>query len=300
MILTKDSSYPLTIQKQIQFELQQLKSDMKLDFVAVALADANYREIYWKIALGAKSERYRKIMVRMGRGMAGKVLKAKSPHIITYFPEEVRDEMLEYPIFLVESLRSGVGVSIDSSLPEQKLSYGVLLVGQREDRVFNQHEVEQIEKYAFVLATLYDNTSSTFVSKKETNEVEKDLMSPLLQRLQVLHKEGVICELLDQRITSLSYNRQLEIAEILELLAHDFSCSGSNTMITIEQDEIGNTLVMYAGEGNYCLSHEVFNSMKDLLKSLKSDLELSVEQHRQFVRFTVPTRQLLDEIHWNV
>lgn len=297
--MTNHSSYPSTMQKQIQLELQQLKSEMNLDFVAVALADANYRDIYWKIALGAQSERYRKIMVRMGKGMAGKVLQAKTPHIITCFPEEVRDELLEYPIFLIESLRSGVGVSIDSSNPEQKLSYGVLLVGQREDRVFSLQEIERFEQKASVLAALYDHTA-TFLSTNETHETEQDLMSPLLQRLRVLHTEGVTCELLDQRITSLSYSRQQEIADILEFLAHDCACSGSKTTITMEQDEIGNTLVVYVGEGNGFLSHEIFNSMKDLLKSLKSDLEISVEQHRQFVRFVIPTRQLLDEIHWNI
>lgn len=296
--MIEPSNHPLTIQKQIQTELKQLKSELKLDFIAVALADTSYRDIYWKIALGANSERYRKIMVRMGKGMAGKVLKAKAPHIVTHFPEEVRDEMLEYPIFLIESLRSGVGVSVDSSQPEQRLSYGVLLVGQREERVFSHKEVERIEQSAAALAALYDHTAA-LLSSIETEETEQaGLMSPLLQRLQSFHKEGVRCELLDQRITRLSLHRQQEIARILELLVHD--CSLSNEKITMEQDTIGHTLVVYEGEGTCGLTHEIVNMMRDLLKSLKSDLEISVVQHRQSVRFAIPTRQLLDEIHWGI
>ena len=296
--MIEPSNHPLTIQKQIQTELKQLKSELKLDFIAVALADTSYRDIYWKIALGANSERYRKIMVRMGKGMAGKVLKAKAPHIVTHFPEEVRDEMLEYPIFLIESLRSGVGVSVDSSRPEQRLSYGVLLVGQREERVFSHKEVERIEQSAAALAALYDHTAA-LLSSIETEETEQaGLMSPLLQRLQSFHKEGVRCELLDQRITRLSLHRQQEIARILELLVHD--CSLSNAKITMEQDTIGHTLVVYEGEGTCGLTHEIVNMMRDLLKSLKSDLEISVVQHRQSVRFAIPTRQLLDEIHWGI
>lgn len=296
--MIEPSNHPLTIQKQIQTELKQLKSELKLDFIAVALADTSYRDIYWKIALGANSERYRKIMVRMGKGMAGKVLKAKTPHIVTHFPEEVRDEMLEYPIFLIESLRSGVGVSVDSSRPEQRLSYGVLLVGQREERVFSHKEVERIEQSAAALAALYDHTAA-LLSSIETEETEQaGLMSPLLQKLQSFHKEGVRCELLDQRITRLSLHRQQEIARILEFLVHD--CSLSNAKITMEQDTIGHTLVVYEGEGTCGLTHEIFNTIRDLLKSLKSDLEISVVQHRQSVRFAIPTRQLLDEIHWGI
>lgn len=295
--MTDDHS-PLTIQKQIQTELQQLKSDMKLDFIALALADENYRDIYWKIALGANTERYRKIMVRMGKGMAGKVLKTKAPYIVSYFPEEVRDEMLEFPIFLIESLRSGMGVSVDSSRPEQKLSYGVLLVGQREERLFSQQEVERVEQSAAALAALYDHTAS-FVSLAETDETE-DLMGPLLQKLRSLHKEGVQCELLDQRLTRLSRHRQQEISEVLDLLVHEYFRSLSSAKLTMEQDAIGYTLVVYEGEGSCSHTHEAFHTIRELLKSLKSDLEVSVADHRQSVRFAIPTRQLLDEIHWGI
>lgn len=293
-------NHHVTIQKQIQTELQQLKSDLKLDFIAVALADEDYRDIHWKMALGANTERYRKIMVRMGKGMAGKVLKSKAPYIVTYFPEEVRDEMLEYPIFLIESIRSGMGVSVDSSRPEQKLSYGVLLVGQREERVFSPQEVERVEQSAAALAAIYDHTAA-FVSLAEPEEAEQvDLTGPLLQKLRSLHKEGVQCELLDQRLTRLSRHRQQEIAEVLDLLVHDYFSCLSNAKITMEQDAIGYTLVVYEGEGTCCHTDETFHTLKELLKSLKSDLEVSVAQHRQSVRFAIPTRQLLDEIHWEV
>ncbi|MFC7679955.1 hypothetical protein [Paenibacillus sp. GCM10028914] len=298
--MTNQDRHSLTIQEQIHCQVQLLKSELKLDFVALALADANYRDIYWKIALGARTERYRKIMVRMGKGMAGKVLKAKCPYIITYFPEEVQDEMLEYPIFLVESLRSGLGVSVDSLLPEQKHSYGVLLVGQREERIFSHQEIEQVEQYASMLAALYDD-SAKVLSTSETKETEPlDLTSPILHRLREFHKEGFTCELLDQRITRLSHRRQHEISEVLKLLAYDCSRSQSNATLILEQDQIGNTLVMFEGKGKYYLSEDVFHAMKQHLKSLKSDFEISVEEDCQSVRFTLPTRLLLDEVHWSI
>ncbi|MCM3782224.1 hypothetical protein M3231_04520 [Neobacillus mesonae] len=298
--MTEFSSRPFTIQQQIQAELQQLKSEMKLDFVSVAIADGDYRDIYWKIALGARTERYRKIMVRMGKGMAGKVLKSKSPHIVTRFPEEVQDEMLEYPIFLIESLRSGVGVSVSSTRPEQRSSSGVLLVGERKERVFSRQEIERVEQSASVLASLYDNTAKPPITEDTDEPEQVELISPLFQRLRNLHKEGVTCELLDQRVTRLSPHRQQEIAGILELLAPHCSRTLTNVTVSMEQDEIGNTVVIYEGKGTCDLTDDFFNSMKSLLHSLKSDLEISVEQQHQFFRFTIPTRQLLDEMHWKI
>lgn len=301
MSLTNQNHSSLTAQQQIQSELMCLKTDLQLDFVAVALADESYRDIYWKFGLGAKTERYRKIMVRIGKGMAGKVLKAKSPHIVTHFPEEVRDEMLEYPIFIVESLRSGVGVSVDSSLPQKKLSYGVLLVGQRVERVFSPSDIERVEQSAAVLAKIYDHYSVTFPSASKSEELDlSDVTGPLLQRLRKLHKEGLACEILDQRVTHLSTKRQEEIAEVIELIVQGFSPSLKNAAMTIEQDQIGHTVVVFEGQREVSLAPEILYSIKKLLKSLKSDLEISVEPHHQSVRFILPTRQLIDEDNWRL
>ncbi|MDK8180217.1 hypothetical protein [Paenibacillus sp. UMB4589-SE434] len=297
--MINESDQPLTIQQRIQLELQQLKSDMAFDFVAVALADANYRDIYWKIALGAKSERYKKITVRMGNGMAGKVLQARRPHVVTSFPEEVQDEVLEYPIFLVESLRSGMGVSVDSARVEQKQSYGVLLVGQREERAFGEQEIGHVERTAAKLAVLYDSITIHPVSEDTQGAVQHDKTTPLLQRLRDFRAKGIICELLDQRITQLSHERQEQIAAILELLVRP--CIQANTLakIVLGQDDAGHTLVEYECEGECHLSREMFNPVKDQLIALKCDLEIMMDERRQSVRFTVPTRLLLDEMNWN-
>ncbi|GIO44712.1 hypothetical protein J41TS4_44700 [Paenibacillus apis] len=299
MILTREDDQSLTIQQQIQQELQQLKSDLALDFVAVALADANYRDIYWKIALGAKSERYRKITVRMGRGMAGKVMQTKRPHIVTSYPEEVRDEMLEYPIFLVEAIRSAVGVSVDSKRPEQKQSYGVLLVGQRQERVYHEQEIARVEQSAAVLAVLYDSTVVLEPAKEQERAEHTDVKSPLLQRLREFRAEGITCELLDQRITRLSHTRQQQIGEILDLLVHHSMRSIHQASVTMEQDELGHTRIEFQCVGGEPLSQDLFNPVNDLLISLKCDLEIAVEAERQSVRFTLPTRLLLDEQIWN-
>jgi len=297
--LINESDQPLTIQQQIQLELQKLKSELVLDFVAVALADANYRDIYWKIALGANSERYKKITVRIGNGMAGKVLQARRPHVVTSFPEEVQEEVLEYPIFLVESLRSGVGVSVDSGRVEQKHSYGVLLVGQREERVFSEQEIDDVERSAATLAELYDSFTIHPQSDEMHHVIQETQASPLLQRLRDFRSMGVTCELLDQRITRLPHERQEQIASILEQLVRHCTRAVSSARIVIGQDDAGHTLVEYECEGGCHLSREIFNPVKEQLIALKCDLEIMVDERRQAVRFTLPTRLLLDELNWN-
>ncbi|RAV05124.1 hypothetical protein [Paenibacillus sp. YN15] len=297
--MINDSGQPLTTQQQIQLELQQLKSGMALDFVALALADANYRDIHWKIALGARSGRYKKITVRMGNGMAGKVLQARRPHVVTFFPEEVQDEVLGYPIFLVESLRSGVGVSVDSIGGERKQAYGVLLVGQREERVFSEEDIEEVKCSAARLAVLYDSITAYSQAPDAQAPVQDDKASLLLHRLKDFRAEGVVCELLDQRITRLPDDRQEQVAAILQLLAQHCIQAHAAARLVLEQDDAGNTLVEFNSVGDCPISREMFNPVKHQLLALKCDLEIVAEESRQTVRFTIPTRVLLDELHWN-
>lgn len=297
--MTNDSDKALTIQQQIHQELKQLKLEMALDFVAVALADADYRDINWKIALGANSQRYKKITVRMGNGMAGKVLQTRRPHVVTSFPEEVKDEMLEYPIFLVESLCSGMGVSVDSERAQQKEAYGVLLVGQRTKRVFSEQEIEAVKKAAAKLAALYDSATMHPISDHMKDKVHSTASSPLFQKLLGFRLKGVTCELLDQRITQLSHERQEQIAEILELIVEHCINSNPTMKIVLGQNKVGHTLVEYKCVGDCQLSKEMFDPVRHQLIALKCDLEIVVEERHQSVRFTIPTRLFLDELNWN-
>ncbi len=297
--MINESGQPLTTQQQIQLELQQLKSDMALDFVALALADANYRDIHWKIALGAQSERYKKITVRMGNGMAGKVLQTRRPHVVTYFPEEVQDEVLGYPIFLVESLRSGVGVSVDSVRPEQKKAYGVLLVGQREERIFSESDIEAVKRSAARLAVWYDSITTPAQEPEAQETLQEEKASPLLLRLKEFRRQGITCQLLDQRMTRLPLERQEQIAAILELLVRHSIEAHATAGVVLGQDEAGNTLVEFESEEDTLVSRELLDPVKEELFALKCDLEILAEGSSQTVRFTIPTRILLDEQHWN-
>lgn len=305
----------VTRRKKMQIELEQLKEELGLDFVAVALADGQYRDIYWRFALGANSERYKKIAVRMGKGMAGKVLQGFTPYVVTEFPEDVQEEVLEYPIFLVESLKSGMGVTIKSPLPSDMQSNGVLLVGQRSKREFLENDIDRVQLCASVLAELYDSyplelTDSEYLeshwTQKYTPIISQDIESitqkeagPIVKLLHEAQSVGISCELLDQRITRLSNERQEEIAAILTLLVKEYTMSTEAAQLVIGQDELGQTLIEFEGNLLHPASQELFLPVMAELKSLKCDLEIVIEKEKQSVRFTIPTRILLDEMNWN-
>ncbi|AOZ91352.1 hypothetical protein [Paenibacillus crassostreae] len=301
-----------TIQQKIQRELEELKQEIGLDFVAIALTDGIYRDIYWRFALGAKSDQYKKISVRMGKGMAGKVLQGMTPHVVNVFPGDVQEEVLEYPIFIVESLHSGVGVSIKSTIQAQRLAYGVLLVGHRSRRIFLAQEIARVQDCASVLAQLYDEVTNSgdveeFVGIPKSNEqLYKDTESamnhktgPIVQLLHEAQAAGITCELLDQRITRLSGERQEEIAAIISLLVQEYAISTEASQLIIGQDELGHTVIEYEGYLLHPASQELFQSVMPQLKSLKCDLEILIEKEKQSVRFSIPTRLLLDEINWS-
>ncbi|RJG22106.1 GAF domain-containing protein [Paenibacillus thiaminolyticus] len=334
--MSNEPSCQPTLQQQVQRELEALKRDMGLDFAAVALADGNYRDIYWRFALGANSDRYKMITVRMGRGMAGKVLQGKRPHVVTAFPEEVQDEVLEYPIFLVESLRSGVGVSVDSVADVRRKAYGVLLVGQRSLREFSADDIERVQSCARTLGRFYDeedelglccgrmdpsaseNPSPMRVEANgeqlseqphtiaepgahdQEQEPANQAAGPILRLLKAARSAGVACELLDQRVTSLSRERQEQFATILEVLVN--TCISSppvSAQLVIGQDETGNTCVEFNSFLLHTLSEELFLPVMEQIRSLKCDFEIVTKKSTQSVRFVVPTRLLLDEMHWN-
>ncbi|WP_052339204.1 GAF domain-containing protein [Gorillibacterium massiliense] len=322
-----------TLQQMIQKEMAELKSELKLDFVAVALTDGEYRDIHWRFALGANSDRYKKITVRIGKGMAGKVLQAKSPYVVTAFPEEVQEEMLEYPIFLVESLRSGVGVSVDSFKPERSQAYGVLLIGQREMREFTEKEIERVQICARELGRLYDlddddepaaikgaengcnpetgsdvsrgdeaaagrrSESRSFVAAVDTSRRED---GPVLKLLREARFAGVDCELLDQRVTRLATARQQELAAVLAQLVQAGMPPANHPRLVIGQDEDGQTLIEFAADELMAPSQQLFQPVMSQLKSLKCDLEIGLAEDGHYVRFTLPTRSLLDEPLWQL
>ena len=93
-------------QASVRMIMDQLVQETEAEFLSLALYDPEQREIRWRVAYGASSERYKAIAIRVGKGIAGDVIASGRPLLIRTFPEDIASEPLEYPIMIIEKLIS--------------------------------------------------------------------------------------------------------------------------------------------------------------------------------------------------
>lgn len=139
-----------SLQGDIEASLSELRRLTATDFAALAFADSNEQTIRWKFASGNRNDRYKRIVLRLGKGIAGKVMRSGRPMIMDSFSPKSGDDPREYPILLAESLKSIVGVPVQTN----DRVMGVLLIGCRTDRVFEEDVVELLINVAEQISTM--------------------------------------------------------------------------------------------------------------------------------------------------
>ncbi|WP_428910612.1 GAF domain-containing protein [Niallia sp. Krafla_26] len=118
--------------------------EINCDFVGLALQNNDGPDVKWHYAAGNSNNKYMRITVRYGKGIAGKVIATGSPMIVEGFPQQILGKPLEYPIMLAEKLVTAFAVPIHfNSLPK-----GVLLVGKRTNQPFSKSEQRAVLKAA--------------------------------------------------------------------------------------------------------------------------------------------------------
>jgi nitrogen regulatory protein A len=125
----------------------QLKSRIGSDFVGLALQNEVGLDVSWHYATGNLNDKYKRITVRFGKGIAGKVISSGSEMIINNFPDEIVGKITDYPIMLAEKLISSYAVPLLFHAAPK----GVLLVGNRKMQIFTDNELEQVKKSALLL-----------------------------------------------------------------------------------------------------------------------------------------------------
>ena len=129
--------------KSLQDNLDRLRKNEGYDFGAIAMYEHYHRSspIKWKYVSGNTNERYKLIILRMGRGLAGTVMKTGKRMVIADVDMALTQaEKIKFPIILNEALTAVVAVPL--WLDEQM--YGVLLLGQRNHQPLPQ-TLEQLD-----------------------------------------------------------------------------------------------------------------------------------------------------------
>lgn len=123
---------------------EQLQGTIECDFVGLAFQESKGPNIGWKIASGNSNDKYERITLRYGKGIAGRVISTGRPMEIKYFPQNILGKALEYPILLAEKLLYAYAVPIlINGIPK-----GVLLVGFRSETCISDDEKKLVEKAA--------------------------------------------------------------------------------------------------------------------------------------------------------
>lgn len=128
-----------------QQEIEQVKAHFGFDFVAIALVQSAERhfELKWEFAAGNQSNRYRRIVLQTGKGVAGHVFKTGKPFLVGDV-EEMLDskDLFNYPIVVSEGLKSF------GAIPLYKYNRvkGVLLVGYRAGKKLTPQEFEDFKQ----------------------------------------------------------------------------------------------------------------------------------------------------------
>ncbi|UII57693.1 GAF domain-containing protein [Cytobacillus spongiae] len=140
-------------QTQYQFVIQacqQLLTEVKCDFVGLAFQHTNGPDIGWHFAVGNRNDKYKRIVVRYGKGIAGRVISTGRPMTVERFPSQILGKPNEYPIMLAEKLISSYAVPIFN---QKGIPKGVLLIGQREAHLFNESQQSLVSQVANQIET---------------------------------------------------------------------------------------------------------------------------------------------------
>jgi len=136
--------------EEILFYCRQLAKVLPCDFVGLAAYDQSEDHIRWKYAVGNRNMKYERIIVRYGKGIAGRVIQTGSPIMISSFPKDSIGKSTDYPIMLAERLVSCIAVPIYY----EQIPWGVLLGGNRTEHQFSEDQQHIIQKTAHQIESI--------------------------------------------------------------------------------------------------------------------------------------------------
>jgi nitrogen regulatory protein A len=137
-------------EEQIQAALDKLRTQIVADFLALAVPEPD-GQIRWQFASGNRNDRYKRIVLRPGKGIAGRVVSLGRPIAVQGMIPKAGDDPREYPILLAEGLCCALAVPI---LRGERV-HGVLMVASRTERIFDRQEVDAILALAEQLSSVY-------------------------------------------------------------------------------------------------------------------------------------------------
>lgn len=140
-----------TITTEIRKEIDDLRNSVNGDVAAVAMIDKLSNTLHWLYVSGSRSERYRRISFKIGHGIAGIAMRlARNVSVNPLVTGGVRLRQ-ECSLMLAEQLHSALAIPLTGF---DDLPMGVLLIGNRDARIFLPAEITLAEQIALQLSGL--------------------------------------------------------------------------------------------------------------------------------------------------
>lgn len=127
-----------------QHKIEELKEHLGFDYIGLALVQPaeSHFSLKWEYVVGNISNRYKKITLKSGKGVAGIVFKTGKPLLIQDVEEMYSEtELFSYPIVVAENIKSF------GAIPLYKYNRvkGVLLAGYRGGKRMTVEEFENLQ-----------------------------------------------------------------------------------------------------------------------------------------------------------
>lgn len=280
-------------------KLDSLMKELNADFSAIAFYDPINLEFRWKLAVGSLNNRYTSIVVRSGKGIAGRTLKTKREFVITNFPEELQDEAIEFPILIVEELKSAVAVPL---IHQHQQMIGVLLIGQRSCRKFDSVEVERIKVVAeeMLFAYIHERKAER-KNPEEKKENQKSILSSYFIDEKIKRGDDIEFILLDQRVTLLSEEIQQSFVTIFKFLLDCASKAEftSKVKIIIERKSEQQFAIQIDSGTNLDISRDDFSLLADKVRKLNGSIEIACDNEKTVLTMNFFLNLLLSDHLWD-
>ncbi|AQQ51935.1 GAF domain-containing protein [Planococcus lenghuensis] len=130
-----------------QKEMERLQTALGCDLVALACVEPAEQQyvLKWQYAAGNLNDRFKRVVLQSGKGVAGLVFKTGKPILLPTVTEFVqKDGLFNYPIIKSEKLKSVAAVPIWN----HGRVAGVLLSGSREEYGINEVILQQMTEAA--------------------------------------------------------------------------------------------------------------------------------------------------------
>lgn len=128
----------------IEQKLNELSTLTSSDFSALACLNEQDQTIHWNHVYGNMNNRYKQMIGKPGKGIAGSVIRFGRVIIIDQDTVGYDKIRLEYPIMLAENLRVAIAVPVYSNGKIRS----VLVTGMRSNHKYTVEQINQVKETA--------------------------------------------------------------------------------------------------------------------------------------------------------